>query len=183
LQLGTVDLLFPVDVTPRNGFELVHGFSYEFRNIQCLQYSVTQNSCSPIHHQINLIFQHSHNITTPHSFPLPTIICYFLYSVPGAHGLKAQSSLETYKPHGQYSQNNSIDDRSSPFHMEHKSYVTDDSEGHNAASLFIENCQEHQAQDSYLYIFLDIFSFPLTTSDRCLDTLPTVATRVIWESL
>jgi len=96
----TADLWETTAVTPRNGFELVHGFSYEFRNIQCLQYSVTQNSCSPIHHQINLIFQHSHNITTPHSFPLPTIICYFLYSVPGAHGLKAQSSLETYKPHG-----------------------------------------------------------------------------------
>src|ERR1700723_177995 len=114
-------------VTPRNGFELGHGFSYEFRNIQCLQYLATQNSCSPIHHQINLISQHSHNLTTPHSFPLPTIICYFLYSVPGAHGLKAQSSL---------------------FHMEHKSYVTDDSEGHNAVPLFIENCQEHQVQDS-----------------------------------
>jgi hypothetical protein len=42
VQLGTVDLLFPVDVTPRNGFELVHGFSYEFRNIQCLHYSATQ---------------------------------------------------------------------------------------------------------------------------------------------
>jgi len=183
MQLGTVDLLFPVDVTPRNGFELVHGFSYEFRNIQCLQYSATQNSCSPIHHQINLISQHSYNITTPHSFPLPTIICYFLYSIPGAHGLKAQSSLETYKTHGQYSQNNSVDDRSSPFHMEHKSYVTDDSESHNAAPLFIENCQEHQVQDSYLYIFLDTFSFPLTTSDGCLDTLPMVTTRVIWESL
>jgi hypothetical protein len=161
----------------------VHGFSYEFRNIQCLQYSATQNSCSPIHHQINLISQHSYNITTPHSFPLPTIICYFLYSVPGAHGLKAQSSLETYKTHGQYSQNNSVDDRSSPFHMEHKSYVTDDSESHNAAPLFIENCQEHQVQDSYLYIFLDIFSFPLTTSNGWLDTLPMVATRVIWEPL
>jgi hypothetical protein len=63
--------------------------------------------------------------------------------------------------------------------MEHKSYVTDDSESHNAAPLFIKNCQEHQAQDSYLYIFLDIFSFPLTTCDGCLDTLPIVVTRVI----
>ena len=26
VQLGTVDLLFPVDVTPQNGFELVHEF-------------------------------------------------------------------------------------------------------------------------------------------------------------
>ena len=40
-------------VTPQIGFKLVHGFSYEFRNIQCLQYSATQNSCSPIYHQIS----------------------------------------------------------------------------------------------------------------------------------
>src|ERR1700733_15327648 len=108
--------------------------------------------------QFNIPTFLQHN--NPTLIPLPTIICYFLYSIPGAHGLKAQSSLETYKTHGQYSQNNSVDDRSLPFHMEHKSYVTNDSEGHNAAPLFIENCQEHQAQDSYLYIFLDIFSFP-----------------------
>ena len=120
-----------------------------------------KNSCSPIHHQINLISQHSHNLTTPHSFPLPTIICYFLYSVPGAHGLKAQTPLETNKPHGQYSQNNSFDDRAPPFHMEHKSYGPDDSEGHNAEQLFIGCQQEHQAQDSYFYLFFDIFPFPL----------------------
>jgi hypothetical protein len=54
--------------------------------------------------------------------------------------------------------------------MEHKSHVTDDSESHNAALLFKENCQE--PQDSYLYIFLDIFSFILTTSDGCLVVLP-----------
>ena len=116
LQLGTVDLLFPVDVTPRNGFELVHGFSYEFRNIQCLHYSATPISCSPIHHQISLIFSHPNNTTSPHSFPLSTIICYFPYSFPEAHGIQAHHSLETYKTHGQYSQNNSIDDRSYSFH-------------------------------------------------------------------
>ena len=37
-----VDKNNKTDVTPRNGFELVHGFSYEFRNIQCLHYSTTQ---------------------------------------------------------------------------------------------------------------------------------------------
>jgi hypothetical protein len=115
LQLGTVDLLFPVDVTPRNGFELVHGFSYEFRNIQCLQYSATQNSCSLIHHQIISISHHSHNTTTPHSFHLSRIICYFLYSFPGAHGTQAQHPLETYKTHGQCSQNISINYRSLSF--------------------------------------------------------------------
>ena len=42
-----------------------------------------------------------------HSFPLPTIICYFLHSSPRAHGLKAQEFLEAVQVHGQYSQNNS----------------------------------------------------------------------------
>jgi hypothetical protein len=56
--------------------------------------------------------------------------------------------------------------------MEHKSHATDDSESHNAGKLFIGYYQEHQAQNSYFYIFLDIFSFPLTTSDDYLDTLP-----------
>jgi hypothetical protein len=50
--------------------------------------------------------------------------------------------------------------------MEHKSYATDDSEGHNAEQLFIESCQEHQAQDSYLYIFLDIFIFYLNNKQK-----------------
>jgi hypothetical protein len=112
LQLGTVDLLFPVDVTPRNGFELVQGFSYEFRNIQCLQYSATQNSCPLIHHQIISISLHSHKTTTPHSFHMSTSICYFLYSFPRAHGTQAPTFLEIYKTHGQNSQNNSVDDRS-----------------------------------------------------------------------
>jgi hypothetical protein len=91
LQLGTVDLLFPVDVTPRNGFELVHGFSYEFRNIQCLHYSATPISCSPIHHQISLIFPHLNNTTITHSFPQSTITCYFIHSSPGACGIKAHA--------------------------------------------------------------------------------------------
>jgi hypothetical protein len=55
--------------------------------------------------------------------------------------------------------------------MEHNSYGPDDSEGHNAEQLFIGYYQEHQAQDSYLYIFLDIFPFPMTTSDGYLDTI------------
>ena len=45
--------------------------------------------------------------------------------------------------------------------MEHKSYGPDDSEGHNAEQLFIGCQQEHQAQDSYFYLFFDIFPFPL----------------------
>ena len=31
-------------VTPQNGFELVHGFSYEFRKDQCLQISVPSHN-------------------------------------------------------------------------------------------------------------------------------------------
>ena len=153
------------------------------------------NSCSPIHHQISVIFLHPNNTTITHSFPQPTITCHFLHYSPGACGTKAHApwrqckthgqysqiththspcqqlsatsytlSLEhmdsrhslpwrQYKTHGQYSQNNSFDDRSLPFHMEHKSHATDDSESHNAGQLFIGYYQEHQAQNSYLYIF------------------------------
>jgi hypothetical protein len=117
-------------------------------------------------------FSHPKNTTITHSFQLPTIICYFLHSFPRAHGLRHSLPWRQYKTHGQYSQNNSFDDRSLPFHMEHKSHATDDSESHNAGQLFIGYYQEHQAQNSYFYIFLDIFSFPLTTSDDYLDTLP-----------
>jgi hypothetical protein len=114
---------FCLIVTPWNGFESVHGFSYEFRNIQCLQYSATQNSCSSIQHQIILIFPHLNNTTITYSFPLPTITCYFLHSSPGAYGIKAPASLKTV----QDSQNNSFDDRSHPFYMEPKSYNPNDS--------------------------------------------------------
>jgi hypothetical protein len=56
--------------------------------------------------------------------------------------------------------------------MGHQSHTTDDSESHNAEQLFIKYYQEHQTQNSYFYIFLDIFTFPLTTSDDYLDILP-----------
>jgi len=107
--IPTYNIRLPIkthSVTLQNGIKWVHGFSYQFRNIQCLQYSATQNSCSFIYHQIISISPHSHNITTPHSFPLPTIICYFLYSISGAHGIQAQYPLETYKTHGKNSENN-----------------------------------------------------------------------------
>jgi len=45
----------------------------------------------------------------------------------------------------------SIDDRSPPFHGIQVNGMND-SESHNAELLFLEICQEHQAQDSYLYI-------------------------------
>jgi hypothetical protein len=160
----------------------VHGFSCEFRNIQCLHYSATPISCSPIHHQISLIFPHPNNTTITHSFPQSTITCYFLHSSPGACGIKAHAPWRQCKTHGQYSKNNSFDDRSLPFHMEHKSHATDDSESHNAGQLFIGYYQEHQAQNSYFYIFLDIFSFPLTTSDDYLDTLPRSWNRSQYDS-
>ena len=50
--------------------------------------------------------------------------------------------------------------------MEHKSHATDDSESHNAGQLFIGYYQEHQAQNSYLYIFLDIFIFYLNNKQK-----------------
>jgi len=50
--------------------------------------------------------------------------------------------------------------------MEHKSHATDDSESHNAGQLFIGYYQEHQAQNNYLYIFLDIFIFYLNNKQK-----------------
>jgi hypothetical protein len=120
-----------------------------------------------------LMTDHTHFTTTiSHSFPLPTNYLLFPTLFPRSIWITGTISLETCKTHGQYSKNNSFDDRSLPFHMEHKSHATDDSESHNAGQLFIGYYQEHQAQNSYFYISLDIFSFPLTTSDDYLDTLP-----------
>jgi len=190
------------------------------------------NSCSPIHHQISVIFLHPNNTTITHSFPQPTItchflhyspgacgtkahapwrqckthgqyfqiththspcqqlsatsytlslehmdwrhsswiICYFLYSFPRAHGLKAQEFLEAVQVHGQYSQNNSRRWQITP--IPHGTQVI----WHKwligvtmLDTLFIENCQEHQehqAEDSYLYIFLDIFIFYLNNKQK-----------------
>ena len=133
-------------------------------------------SCSPIHHQISLLFPHPNNTTFTHSFSKPTITCRFIHSSPGACGIKAQAPWRQCKTHGQYSQNNSFDDRSSPFHMELKSYGPDDSEGHNAEQLFIGYYQEHQALNQalniYFYILFDFLSFSLTTGDDYLDTIP-----------
>jgi hypothetical protein len=72
-------------VTLQNGFELVHGFSYEFRNIQCLQYSATQNSCSSIHHQINLIFPHPNNTTITHTHSPCQPLCAISYTLSLEH--------------------------------------------------------------------------------------------------
>ena len=126
----------------------MHGFSYEFRNIYCLQHSATQDSCSSFHHQIISIFSHSNNTTTPHSFPLLPIICYFL-TLPLEHmEQRHKISWRQCKTHGQYSINNSIGDRSPPFHMESQSYGMNDSESHNAEPLKILQAHGQYSQNN-----------------------------------
>ena len=69
LQLGTVDLLFPVDVTPRNGFEVVHGFSHQNEKVyHILNHCQLATLTARIrYHLIISTFHHSKTITTHHS--------------------------------------------------------------------------------------------------------------------
>jgi hypothetical protein len=80
--------------------------------------------------------------------PLATNYLLFPHSTPGAHGIKAQEFLEAVQAHGQYSQNNSKDDRSPPFHMESKSPGMNDSESHNAEPLKILQAHGQYSQNN-----------------------------------
>src|ERR1700677_2062040 len=62
-----LDVLKTCVVTPRNGFELVHGFFYEFRKDQCLQISAIILCLPKIHQQIIYGISTSSHIIFPWS--------------------------------------------------------------------------------------------------------------------
>jgi len=120
----------------------------------------------------HLIFQHSHNINNSNSFPLPTIICYFILC-PGGTWIKAQSSLETYKPHGQYLKNNSLmTDHPIPHGTQVICYRW--LRRSQCSIMIIEIARNTRHRTVFIYFFW-YFLFPPDNKYRCLDTLPTVA--------